>query len=98
YEDVLEYLKVFGFTSEEIARDIYEAILENPANYLSYFIGYLEITELKETASEKLGENFDLKKFHTFLLDMGPAPYDIIADYMEIWLAETSAPTVTLTK
>lgn len=98
YEDVLEYLKVFGFTSEEIARDIYEAILENPANYLSYFIGYLEITELKKTASEKLGENFDLKKFHTFLLDMGPAPYDIIADYMEIWLAETSAPTVTLTK
>jgi len=98
YEDVLEYLKVFGFTSEEIARDIYEAILENPANYLSYFIGYLEITELKNTATEKLGENFDLKSFHTFLLDMGPAPYDIIADYMEMWLAETSAPTVTLTK
>lgn len=98
YEDVLEYLKVFGFTSEEIARDIYEAILENPANYLSYFIGYLEITELKDTATEKLGEKFDIKDFHTFLLNMGPAPYDIIADYMEIWLAETSAPTVTLTK
>ncbi len=98
YEDVLEYLKIFGFTSEEIARDIYEAILENPANYLSYFIGYLEITELKDTAAKKLGENFDIKDFHTFLLNMGPAPYDIIADYMEIWLAETSAPTVTLTE
>lgn len=98
YEDVLEYLKIFGFTSEEIARDIYETILQNPAEYLSYFIGYLEITELRETAKMKLGANFNIKDFHTFLLEIGPAPYDIIADYMEIWLSEESAPTGILTK
>ncbi len=98
YEDVLEYLKIFGFTSEEIARDIYETILQNPAEYLSYFIGYLEITELRETAEKTLGENFNIKDFHTFLLEVGPAPYDIIADYMEIWLSEMSAPTSILTK
>ncbi|MBE5948575.1 MAG: DUF885 domain-containing protein [Lachnospiraceae bacterium] len=98
YEDVLEYLNVFGFTSEETVHNIYETILQNPAEYLSYFIGYLEITELRDTAKEKLGEKFNIKDFHTFLLDMGPAPYDIIADYMEIWLAETSASTEPLTK
>ena len=98
YEDVLEYLKIFGFTSEEIARDIYETILQNPAEYLSYFIGYLEITELRETAKNRLGENFNIKDFHTFLLEVGPAPYDIITDYMEKRFSETSAQTNILTK
>ena len=98
YEDVLEYLKIFGFTSEEIARDIYETILQNPAEYLSYFIGYLEITELRETAKNRLGENFNIKDFHTFLLEIGPAPYDIIADYMERWPSKTSTQTNILTE
>ena len=98
YEDVLEYLQIFGFANEEIAREIYETILQNPAEYLSYFIGYMEITELRETAGKRLGEAFNIKDFHTFLLEIGPAPYDIIADYMEMWLLDTSTSTDVLTK
>lgn len=83
FEDVLNYLKVFGFTDEKIALEIYNAILQNPAEYLSYFIGYLEIMELRKNAEDRLGENFNIKDFHKFLLETGPAPYDIIAEYME---------------
>ena len=83
YEDVCEYLKIFGLNDAEIALEIYEMIIENPAEYLSYFIGFLEITQLKEKAVQMLGDEFTLKKFHTFLLDIGPAPYDIIEKYME---------------
>lgn len=91
YEDTLEYLKIFGFTNAELVRDIYETILQNPAEYLSYFIGYLEILELKESAKKELGDSFNIKEFHTFLLETGPAPFDIIADYMEIWLSDNAA-------
>ncbi len=91
YEDVCEYLEIFGLNDAEIALEIYEMIIENPAEYLSYFIGFLEIMELKEKAEEMLGDEFTLKKFHTFLLDIGPAPYDIIEEYMEKSFAEQTA-------
>ncbi len=91
YEDVCEYLEIFGLNDAEIALEIYETIIENPAEYLSYFIGFLEIMELKEKATEMLGDEFTLKKFHTFLLDIGPAPYDIIEEYMEKSFAEQTA-------
>ena len=42
--------------------------------------------ELKKTASSELGSKFDLKAFHTFLLDFGPAPFYIIEDYMDDWI------------
>lgn len=83
YEDVCEYLSIFGLNDAEVALEIYHTIIENPAEYLSYFIGYMEIMELKENAEEMLGDNFTLKQFHTFLLDIGPAPFDIINEYME---------------
>ena len=43
-----------------------------------YGIGYLEIVELKKKAESKLGDRFSLKDFHTFMLDIGPAPFTII--------------------
>lgn len=89
YEDVLEYLNIFGFRDEEAIREIYETIVENPAEYLSYFIGYLEILELREMAQAALKDDFSMKDFHTFLLKIGPAPYNIISEYMnKYWLCK----------
>ena len=36
--------------------------------------------------SKELGEDFDVKEFHGFLLETGPAPFYIIEDYMEEWM------------
>ncbi len=93
YEDVCEYLSIFGLNDKELALDIYETIIENPAEYLSYFIGYMEIMELKEEAMEMLGDAFTPKKFHTFLLDIGPAPYDIISEYMKAAFTQSESVT-----
>ena len=57
--------------------------MEEPANYLSYFIGYLEFLELKDKAQKTLGDAFDQKAFHQFVLETGPAPFYIIEDYMK---------------
>jgi len=75
-------------SSPEDAEGIYNSILGEPGIYLPYCVGYIEIMELKSLAKSTLQENFRLKDFHTFLLDFGPAPYDIIEKYLKNWLTE----------
>ncbi|MCH5249814.1 MAG: DUF885 domain-containing protein [Lachnospiraceae bacterium] len=75
YERVCQILKAMGFTDESGMRAVYEYIVEEPCNYLKYYLGYLEIMELKEKAKELWGPSFTPKRFHTFILNNGPADY-----------------------
>lgn len=81
-EDITNYLYDYGIEDEEIIKEIYYAMIEAPANYLCYFIGYLEILELKKLAEDTLKEEFDILEFHDALLTIGPAPYYIIKEYL----------------
>lgn len=82
-QEVGEYLSLFGFTDEETAKEIFHLMVEEPANYLNYFIGYTEFLELREKARELCGNDFSLKEFHDVILTLGPAPFDILSEYME---------------
>lgn len=75
-------------TADEYAEEIYKSLIEEPGNYLNYYVGYLELINLRDTAKEALGDDFDLKEFHTFILDFGPAQFSVIEDYMEEWIEE----------
>lgn len=85
-EDVAEFLNGFIDADEDTVDEIFDLIVTDPAGYLSYFAGYLEILELRDDAMEELGGDFDIKEFHDFLLSTGPAPFYIIEDYMEEWM------------
>lgn len=87
-EDTASYLKDFGLTKSSTVDILYTTMIEEPALYPQYGVGYLEFMELKKTAKQTLLENFNLKDFHTFLLDIGPAQFDIIADRLNTWLKE----------
>ena len=52
------------------------------------WIGCMELMNMRETAEKELGERFDAKEFHTFLLDIGEAPFDVIQAYFTAWLKE----------
>ncbi len=84
-QEIHSFLSQFGITNEETAKTIQTAILEAPANYLKYYIGYLEFCELKEKALKshpnELSQN--LKIFHNVILSMGPAPFSILEKYMD---------------
>lgn len=71
----------FGLDKEQII-GIYHYVIENPCNYLRYSVGYLEICELRDEYKYYSGKDFSLMKFHKFLLDFGPAPFDIIKQSM----------------
>lgn len=78
--------ELFGIDSPEAARSLYQVVCEDPANYMKYYVGYLEISEMREEAEEVLGDAFNAKEFHTFLLDFGPAPFSLIRRHFHEWL------------
>lgn len=87
-DDLADYLADFGIEDADVTDDIFNALVEEPANYLSYFVGYLQFVELRDMAQKELGRHFDAKEFHKFLLETGPAPFYIIENYMEEWMRE----------
>lgn len=82
---VIKYVTNF-IGDEEIAGMIYDTLLEEPGIYLPYAVGYLEILQLREKAEKALEDRFSAKEFHRFLLDIGPAQFYIIEEYMESWI------------
>lgn len=81
-EDTVEFFSKYGIDDAQTIQEIYELILGDPANYLTYYIGYVEILELKKETMGERGDTFSQKEFHQRLLEIGPAPFEIIAEYM----------------
>ncbi|MGN0152969.1 MAG: DUF885 domain-containing protein [Lachnospiraceae bacterium] len=75
--DTCKFFEDNGFNSY-YASDVYSYVVEAPANYLSYFIGYLEIENLKTAYKNLKMEEYSEKEFHKALLDIGPADFDTI--------------------
>ncbi len=79
------YLDSLGITSKEAKKEIFEIMVGSPGNYLNYYFGYLEILELKNLARKEAGNNFTNLEFNTFLLETGPASFDLLEEQLYIW-------------
>ena len=87
-DDLFEYLGNYGITDRDATSQIFDIVVDDPANYLQYVIGYIEFMELREEAEDTLGDDFNAKEFHTFLLDTGDAPFSVIEKHMQDWMEE----------
>lgn len=76
----------YGISDPEVISEMFQALIDNPGNYLKYYTGYLEICTLKDAAAEALGDRFNIKAFHKFILDMDGAPFRVIKPYFQTWL------------
>lgn len=63
-----------------------------PAQATGYKIGMLKILELREKAMEELGDQFDIKKFHTAILGNGSMPLEILERVVQDYI-DTSGTT-----
>lgn len=82
-----EYLKgMLGITDEETLDQFYISMVEEPANYLQYTIGYIELMELRNKAEKALGDKFSEKDFHEFILKTGPSQFFVIDKYLDKWI------------
>lgn len=84
-EETAAYLAQFGIEAEDAILSYYETVISAPTVFFSYYIGYLEIIELKEEISSVLGEEFSLMDFHKFILDAGPSYFSCIKALIPEW-------------
>lgn len=89
FEDVQKLCYCLGINDSASLAALYQYIAEEPCNYLKYYLGYLEILELKKQAAVLWSEPNQvtavyndtefLYRFHSFLLQNGPADYRTLA-------------------
>ena len=75
-EDTISFFRTYGIEDLATVEEIYYHILGDPANYLAYYVGYLEILDLKQKC------NLPNKEFHQKFLEIGPAPFSVVRKYL----------------
>jgi uncharacterized protein (DUF885 family) len=73
------------FVTSEVDR-----YLSWPAQALGYMIGKLKIVELRDRAKGRLGDRFDIRKFHMAVLDQGSVPLPVLERAVDDWIARTA--------
>lgn len=81
--EAASFLKAFGIEDSTVVSEIYQYILETPGNYLKYYWGYLSILDLRTSEQNRLGQDFDLKKFHSQVLKIGGVQYPVLEKYID---------------
>jgi uncharacterized protein (DUF885 family) len=72
-------------TELDIINEI-DRYIGNPGQAVAYKIGQLKISEMRRTAEEALGEDFDIRDFHDELLGAGALPLEVLETRMNNWL------------
>ena len=95
-EQVVEFMRKSGAVDEPTIQSETDRYIAWPAQALSYKLGQLKITELRERAQKELGPNFDIRTFHDEILDGGSLPLDMLEARTDKWIAQQRAnPTAT---
>ncbi len=87
-EEAMAYMKdITGMSDTEVRVEI-ERYIVWPGQACSYKVGMLKILELREKAKEELGDNFDIKDFHSIVLEQGQPPLFIVEELVDKMIAE----------
>jgi uncharacterized protein (DUF885 family) len=80
-----------GTPREEVSAEV-DRYFVWPGQALGYKIGQLKILELREQARARLGERFDIRRFHMQVLDHGALPLPVLEQQVMRWIdAEQAA-------
>ena len=78
-ERCASFMEEQGLMLENID-EVYDQIQANPTSFLSYYVGCVQILNLKQEAKRKLKDEFDPKQFHESILKSGPAPFSVVEE------------------
>lgn len=80
YQKVHKILSSFGIHDPKTTLQIYEYIASEPTNYLKYYLGYLEVLQLKEKAKTLWQDSYTDYRFHKFYLESGPSDFVTLSE------------------
>ena len=82
-EEAMKYMKkVTGMSDTEVTSEI-ERYIVWPGQACSYKVGMLKILELREKTRKELGENMDIRDFHSAVLEHGEPPLFIVEELVD---------------
>ncbi len=87
-QQAIDYLHAQLPIDEAIARDTVDRDLALPGEALACTMGERKILSLRARAQQTLGARFDIRAFHSQLLDGGAMPLDILESKVDRWLGE----------
>jgi len=85
-QQVLDYMYANSAVSETRAVSEAERFMAIPGQALAYKIGMLKIREIRANAEAALGDNFDVRAFHTQILKDGAMPLSMLETKLEAWV------------
>lgn len=82
-EKAAEFLEGFGISDPDAVQEIYQVIVEDPTNYLKYYMGCLSFMDLREECRKEQGDSFNVKDFHQKVLETGPCQFPVLEKYVK---------------
>ena len=87
-EEAIDYMKAKTGMSDTECRVEIERYIVWPGQALSYKVGMIKILELREKAMDALGDRFNIKDFHSAVLDNGNPPLFIVEKMVDEMIAK----------
>jgi uncharacterized protein (DUF885 family) len=79
-----------GMGESEVTSEV-ERYMALPGQATAYKVGQLKILELRDKAKAALGDRFNLRDFHTVVLENGAVPLTVLEQLVEEWIAGAAA-------
>lgn len=83
FDKAVEFMRVYGFRTPAQARDEVLRYLGWPGQAISYKLGEREILNIRAETRERLGDGFDLRAFHSTVIENGAMRLDLLRDVVE---------------
>jgi len=77
-EQAVQYMVDNSPLAEGVVRPEVDRYIVSPGQATSYMVGRVEIQRMRAEAEQRLGDRFEVKKFHSAVLDSGALPLDVL--------------------
>lgn len=87
-EDAGDFLDEYYYLTDELLEEFYYMVIGDPGQFFPYTYGHLQMREFRALAEKELGNDFNEKEYHQFVLNLGITSLDIMESELKSWLAE----------
>ena len=89
-EEAMDYMKkTTGMSDAEVVSEI-ERYIVWPGQACSYKVGMIKILDLRERAKDQMGDSFDIRDFHSAVLDHGEPPLFIVEELVNEMISDAN--------
>lgn len=78
-EKITAFWSEYGVDDTATVKRITDLILEEPGNYLKYYVGYLKFRQMREQLALE-NKSFSVSAFHEAILRTGPSPFSVLEE------------------